>query len=80
MKGKNEFTQNEINEIVALIRKRCSTPQSEQKQIRNKKIRDKMRNIGFYGKDDFGVYDMTEEKFYRLIESKKIIILNSATL
>ena len=78
MKGKNEFTQNEINEIVALIRKRCSTPQSEQKQIRNKKIRDKMRNIGFYGKDDFGVYDMTEEKFYRLIESKKIIIKDSS--
>ena len=78
MKGKNEFTQNEINKIVDLIRKRCSTPQSEQKQIRNKQIRDKMRRIGFYGKDDFGVYDMTEEKFYRLIESKKIIIKDSS--
>ena len=45
MKGKNEFTQNEINEIVALIRKRCSAPQSEQTKIRNK-----MRRIGFYGR------------------------------
>ena len=69
MKGKNEFTQNEINEIVALIRKRCSAPQSEQTKIRNK-----MRRIGFYGRADFGISDMTEEKFYRLIESKKIII------
>ena len=78
MKGKNEFTQNEINKIVDLIRKRCSTPQSEQKQIRNKQIRDKMRRIGFYGRDDFGISDMTEEKFYGLIESKKIIIKDSS--
>ena len=73
MKGKNEFTQNEINEIVALIRKRCSAPQSEQTKIRNK-----MRRIGFYGRADFGISDMTEEKFYRLIESKKIIIKDSS--
>ena len=73
MKGKNEFTQIEINEIVALIRKRCSAPQSEQTKIRNK-----MRRIGFYGRADFGISDMTEEKFYRLIESKKIIIKDSS--
>lgn len=72
MKGKNEFTQNEINEIVALIRKRCSADREEQKQIRAD-----MRRIGFYGRDDFGIFDMTEEKFYRLIESKKIIIKDS---
>ena len=69
MKGKNEFTQNEINEIVALIRQRCLADSYEQKNIRNK-----MRRIGFYGRDDFGIFDMTEEKFYRLIDSKKIII------
>ena len=74
MKGKNEFTQNEINEIVALIRKRCSAPQSEQTKIRNK-----MRRIGFYGGDDFGVNDMTEEKFYSLIKSGIITINNSGT-
>ena len=72
MKGKNEFTQSEINEIVALIRKRCSADREEQKQIRAD-----MRRIGFYGRDDFGIFDMTEEKFYRLIESKKIIIKDS---
>ena len=69
MKGKNEFTQSEINEIVDLIRQRCSAVSGEQKNIRNK-----MRSLGFYGRDDFGIFDMTEEKFYRLIESKKIII------
>ena len=74
MKGKNEFTQIEINEIVALIRKRCSAPQSEQTKIRNK-----MRRIGFYGGDDFGVNDMTEEKFYSLIKSGIITINNSGT-
>ena len=37
-----------------------------------------MRRIGFYGRDDFGISDMTEEKFYGLIESKKIIIKDSS--
>ena len=74
MKGKNEFTQSEINEIVALIRQRCSAVSGEQTKIRNK-----MRRIGFYGKDDFGVYDMTEEKFYSLIKSGIITINNSST-
>ena len=73
MKGKNEFTQIEINEIVDLIRKRCSADREEQKRIRAD-----MRRIGFYGRDDFGIFDMTEEKFYRLIESKKIIIKDSS--
>ena len=69
MKGKNIFTTNEVKEIVALIRKRCSADRSEQKQIRAK-----MRRIGFYGKDDFGIFDMKEEKFYGLIESGEINI------
>lgn len=74
MKGKNIFTTNEIKEIAALIRRRCSTDRVEQKQIRAK-----MRRIGFYGQDDFGLYDMTEEKFYGLIDSGKIIISESKT-
>ena len=74
MKGKNVFTQNEITEIVALIRQRCSADRGKQKQIRAK-----MRRIGFYGQDDFGISDMTEEKFYRLIESEKIIISDGST-
>lgn len=74
MKGKRDFTRNEIEEIVALIRQRCSAAPDKQKRIR-----DKMRSIGFYGKDDFGVYDMTEEKFYNLIDTGKIAIKDSNT-
>ena len=74
MKGKNEFTQSEINEIVDLIRQRCSADREEQKQIRAD-----MRRIGFYGRDDFGIFDMTEEKFYSLIKSGIITINNSGT-
>lgn len=67
MKGKKVFTQREIKKIATLIRQRCSADREGQKQIRAK-----MRRIGFYGQDDFGVFDMTEEKFYKLIESGRI--------
>ena len=74
MKGKRDFTRNEIEEIVALIRQRCSAAPDKQKRIR-----DKMRSIGFYGKDDLGVSNMTEEKFYNLIDNGKITIKDSNT-
>ena len=75
MKGKNVFTPKEIKEIEALIRQRCLADQNKQKQIRAK-----MRGIGFYGRDDFGIIDMTEEKFYKLIESGTIKVSdNEAT-
>ena len=67
MKGKSVFTKREVEQIVSLIRQRCSAGRNEQKQIRAK-----MRRIGFYGQDDFGIFDMTEEKFFRLIESGRI--------
>lgn len=67
MKGKALFTKREVEQIVSLIRQRCSAGRNEQKQIRAK-----MRKIGFYGQDDFGIFDMTEEKFIRLIESGRI--------
>ena len=69
MKGKNVFTQKEIKEIVALIRQRCLSDRNKQKQIRAK-----MRGMGFYGRDDFGIIDMTEEKFYELIDSRVIMV------
>ncbi len=70
MKGKNVFTEAEIALLRKLIIKRCNAFRSEQKQIR-----DEMRAIGFYGRDDFHITDMTIEKFDKLIESKKIRIL-----
>lgn len=33
MKGKRDFTRNEIEEIVALIRQRCSAAPDKQKRI-----------------------------------------------
>lgn len=49
MKGKATFTNEEANEIIALIRQKVSATQTEQKRLR-----DKIRKIGFYA-SDFGI-------------------------
>ena len=72
MKGKSCFTQNEINQLRLLIKKRCNTPSNKQKSIR-----DAMRAIGSYGRDDFGINDMTIEKFEGLIKNKRITIIDA---
>lgn len=69
MKGKDSFTMAEITRIKQLIIERCNAPSRRQKAIR-----DKMRDIGFYGRDDFGITNMTVEKFNGLIQDKKIKI------
>ena len=69
MKGTNVFTKSEINELRELIRQRVKADRNAQKRIR-----DKMRKIGFYGGDDFGIIDMTIEKFDKLIADKRIIV------
>lgn len=69
MKGKNAFTEQEIEALRELIRQRVKADRSKQTSIRNK-----MRAIGFYGGDDFGIVDMTVEKFDKLIADKRIII------
>lgn len=70
MKGKNTFTEAEITQLKRLIVERCNAPSSKQKAIR-----DKMRAIGFYGRDDFGIVDMTVEKFEGLIKNKDIKVV-----
>ena len=70
MKGKDTFTEAEINKLKGLIKKRCEALSSQQKAIRNR-----MRAIGFYGRDDFGINDMTIEKFEGLIKSGRIKIV-----
>lgn len=52
MKGKKEFTEQEIMELRMLIRERVKASRSDQKRIRNA-----MRSIGFYGRDDWGIVD-----------------------
>lgn len=69
MKGKNEFSQKEIKQLQELISLRMKVPSEKQKSIRQK-----MRKIGFYGGDDFGVKDMTLEKFNKLIKENIIKI------
>ena len=70
MKGKNTFTQTEISELRNLIKERIKADRSRQKGIRSK-----MRNIGFYGSDDFGIIDMQPSDFERLINSGRIKII-----
>jgi len=53
MKGKNTFTKTEIKQLEQLIELRNNTAPSDQKGIRQK-----MRNLGFYGRDDFGINDL----------------------
>lgn len=71
MKGKSVFSNREVELIESLIRQRCNAAKSQQKNIRSK-----MRNLGFYG-SDYGVKDMTIEKFHGLIESGQIKVLDA---
>lgn len=68
LKGKDKFTQEEIKELERLIRLRCNA-QSKGEQ---KKLRDAMRAIKFYGRDDWGISNMTIEKFHNLLRDKLI--------
>ena len=71
MKGKSSFNKREVELIESLILQRCNAGKSQQKNIRSK-----MRNLGFYG-SDYGVKDMTIEKFHGLIESGQIKVLDA---
>ena len=72
MKGKNSFSKREVELIESLIRQRCNADKSQQKGIR-----DEMRRLGFYGRDDYGVSNMTIDKFHGLIQSGKIKITDA---
>lgn len=71
MKGKSSFNKREVELIESLILQRCNADKSQQKNIRSK-----MRDLGFYG-SDYGVKDMTIEKFHGLIESGQIKVLDA---
>lgn len=62
MKGKVQFTPEEINEVSALIEQKLAAPRDEQKRIR-----DKIMAIGFYA-TDFGIGGgYTVEDFLQVI-------------
>lgn len=71
MKGKDTFTKKEIAELKELIVLRNKASSSEQKSIRNK-----MRNLGFYGRDDWDIIDLKPENFEDLINSGKLKIVD----
>ena len=63
MKGKSIFTKKESNSIIELIRKKLQSNQVEQKRLR-----DKIRAIGFYA-SDFGIGGgYTEFDFLRVVK------------
>lgn len=65
MKGKNEFSRKEADEICALIEKKLKASENEQK-----KIRDNIRSLGFYS-TDFGMgpgYGYTVKDFLRVVK------------
>lgn len=74
MKGKNTFTLAEISELRNLIKLRSKTEPSKQKTIRAK-----MRKIGLYGFDDFGIVDLQPADFERLISSGRIKIIGASS-
>lgn len=71
MKGKNSFTSQEINRLKKLIKERNKAESSKQKGIRSK-----IRKVGFYGRDDFGIVDLQLRDIENLIRTKKIIVTN----
>jgi len=70
LKGKKEFTADEIKKLEELIILRIKTPSSEQKSIRQK-----MRNLGLYGQDDWGITDMQISDLHSLITTGRIKII-----
>ncbi|SHF53611.1 hypothetical protein SAMN02745131_02924 [Flavisolibacter ginsengisoli DSM 18119] len=74
MKGKNVFTSSEITELKQLIHLRTKSEPSAQKAIR-----DKMRKIGFYGKDDWGITDMKPSDLDSLVASGRIKVIGGLT-
>jgi len=70
LKGKDEFTAATIKKLEELIKLRIKTPSSGQKSIRQK-----MRNLGFYGQDDWGITDMQVSDLHSLIKSGRIKII-----
>ncbi|ATS02529.1 hypothetical protein [Porphyromonas gingivalis] len=72
MKGKKVFTKKEIEELRLLIEQRTKAKTKKEQ----KPIRDRMREIGFYGRDGFGIVDLQLSDFERLINSGTIKIID----
>ena len=74
IKGKDKFTSAEILELRELIAERQNASRNYQKQLRNR-----MRKIGFFGRDDWGIIDCTLEDLDELIDTERIKIIDKIT-
>lgn len=74
MKGKDRFTSAEIVELRELITERQNAPRNSQKQLRNR-----MRKIGFFGRDDWGIIDCNLDDLDKLIDTGRIKIIDNIT-
>ncbi|WP_193510774.1 GIY-YIG nuclease family protein [Christiangramia fulva] len=70
MEKRTKFTQQEIDILESLIKKRIKADRTEQKSIRNK-----MRKLGFYG-SYFGISDLQPSDLQNLIRSRRITIVD----
>lgn len=74
MKGKSKFTRAEADIIIALIKKKLESDSNTQKGIRNK-----IRDLGFYAKDDFGITGgYTVEDFLSVVTIEEGLSSNKA--
>lgn len=74
MKGKAKFSKQEIEVLRQLIRIRVKLSEQGGTKNEQKRVRDKMRAIGFYGGDDWGIHDCQESDLDSLINSGKITV------
>ena len=74
LKGKSKFTVSEIKELKRLITLRINPKTTKTEQ---KGIREKMRKVGFFGGDDWGIYDCQVCHLDCLIKLGKITINKS---
>lgn len=74
MKGKREFTKSEIEELKSLISQKVKSDRIKQKSLRNR-----MRNIGFYISDFTEKKDFNIDDFNNLIHSGQIVVLDGNT-
>jgi len=70
LKGKDEFTVDTIFKLEELIKLRTKSTSTAQKSIRQK-----MRKLGLYGQDDWGITDMQVSDLHSLIKSGRIKII-----
>lgn len=73
MKGRDRFTTSEISLIRDLIAEKSVASRGRQRYIRSK-----LRKIGFYGQDDWGIRDCGLDDFEALIRMGKIGVIRSA--